>query len=94
MDLYPQGDRVVIKANEETDTRPSGLVIPDIAREKPQTGIVIAVGPGVYEDGIRVPVDVKAGETVVYSKYGGTEIRFDGEDFLVVSARDILAAIR
>ena len=68
-------------------------VIPDTAKEKPQLGDVLAVGPGEFQDGDRVPLDVKEGDIVVYSKYGGTEIKFEGQDFLILSARDVLAVI-
>jgi chaperonin GroES len=71
----------------------SGLVIPDTAKEKPQEGEVLAVGPGRFEDGNRVPLDVKVGDKVIYSKYGGTEVKVGGEDFLVLSARDVLAIV-
>ncbi|OFW65788.1 MAG: co-chaperone GroES [Actinobacteria bacterium RBG_16_68_21] len=93
--LQPLGDRVVVKPSEEAETRtPSGLVIPDTAKEKPQLGSVVAVGPGDFQDGQRVPMDVHAGDTVVYSKYGGTEVKFEGQEYLILSARDVLAVIR
>ncbi|MCB2223175.1 MAG: co-chaperone GroES [Actinobacteria bacterium] len=95
MKLQPLGDRIVVKATEEDEARTaSGLVIPDTAKEKPQTGEVLAVGPGDFQDGERIPMDVSVGDTVVYSKYGGTEVKFDGEDYLILSARDVLAVIR
>jgi chaperonin GroES len=94
MKLQPLGDRVVVKAKEDDDARtPSGLVIPDTAKEKPQLGEVLAVGPGDFQDGERVPMDVKVGDLVVYSKYGGTEVKYEGEDYLILSARDVLAVI-
>jgi chaperonin GroES len=94
MKLQPLGDRVVVKAKDEDEARTaSGLVIPDTAKEKPQTGEVLAVGPGEFQDGERLPMDVKAGDIVVYSKYGGTEVKFEGEDYLILSSRDILAVI-
>ena len=95
MPLQPLGDRVVVKPREEEDARTaSGLVIPDTAKEKPQYGDVIAVGPGALDDdGDRVPMDVKEGDVVLYSKFGGTEIKVDGEDLLVLSARDLLAVL-
>jgi chaperonin GroES len=71
----------------------SGLVIPDTAKEKPQEGEVLAVGPGRFEDGTRVPLDVKVGDKVIYSKYGGTEVKYDGQDYLILGARDILAVV-
>jgi chaperonin GroES len=95
MKLQPLGDRVVVKPNEESDARtPSGLVIPDTAKEKPQLGEVIAVGPGDFQDGERIPMDIEKGDVVVYSKYGGTEVKHDNEDYLILSSRDVLAVIR
>ncbi len=94
MKLKPLGDRIIVKPKEdETSTTPSGLVIPDTAKEKPQLGDVMAVGPGDFQDGDRIPLDVKEGDVVVYSKYGGTEIKFEGQDFLILSSRDVLAVI-
>ena len=95
MKLKPLGDRVVVKAKDEDEARTaSGLVIPDTAKEKPQLGEVLAVGPGeVNDQGERIPLDVKEGDTVVYSKYGGTEIKFEGQEYLILSARDLLAII-
>ena len=94
MKLKPLGDRIIVKPKEdETSTTPSGLVIPDTAKEKPQLGDVMAVGPGDFQDGDRIPLDVEEGDVVVYSKYGGTEIKFEGQDFLILSARDVLAVI-
>ena len=91
--LRPLEDRIVVKANEGEEMTSSGLVIPDTAKEKPQEGSVIAVGPGRFEDGTRVPLDVKVGDKVIYSKYGGTEVKLDGEDHLILSARDVLAIV-
>ncbi|HYH27776.1 MAG TPA: co-chaperone GroES [Actinomycetota bacterium] len=91
--LEPLDDRVVVKPGQEEETTVSGIVIPDTAKEKPQEGEVVAVGPGRYEDGNRVPMDVKVGDTVLYSKYGGTEVKVQGEEYLVLSARDILAVV-
>ncbi|MFV0425840.1 MAG: co-chaperone GroES [Beutenbergiaceae bacterium] len=92
--IKPLEDRIVIKASDGEQTTASGLVIPDTAKEKPQEGEVLAVGPGRIDDnGNRVPVDVSVGDTVLYSKYGGTEVKFGGEDYLVLSARDVLAVI-
>ena len=91
--LKPLEDRIVVKPGEEEETTVSGIVIPDTAKEKPQEGEVVAVGPGRFEDGARVPLDVKVGDKVIYSKYGGTEVRYGGEDLLVLSARDVLAVI-
>lgn len=95
MKLQPLGDRVVVKAQEEDEARtPSGLVIPDTAKEKPQFGEVLAVGPGALnEDGERMPMDVSVGDIVVYSKFGGTEIKVEGEEYLILAARDLLATV-
>ena len=92
--LEPLDDRVVVKPGQEEETTVSGIVIPDTAKEKPQEGEVVAVGPGRFEEGNRVPMDVKVGDTVLYSKYGGTEIKVQGEEHLVLSARDILAIVK
>ncbi|GAA1714829.1 co-chaperone GroES [Isoptericola hypogeus] len=92
--IKPLEDRIVVKAIEAETTTASGLVIPDTAKEKPQEGEVLAVGDGRFDDkGNRVPVDVKVGDKVIYSKYGGTEVKYGGEDYLVLSARDILAVV-
>ncbi len=93
MNLQPLEDRIVVRSNEAESTTASGLVIPDTAQEKPQQGEVIAVGPGRRSDhsGDIIPVDVAVGDTVVYSKYGGTEITVDGEELLILNARDVLA---
>ncbi|MGZ5371211.1 co-chaperone GroES [Aeromicrobium sp.] len=93
--IKPLEDRVVVKAIEAEQTTASGLVIPDTAKEKPQEGEVIAVGPGRFNDDgdDRIPVDVKVGDKVIYSKYGGTEIKYGGEEFLILSARDLLAVV-
>jgi chaperonin GroES len=94
VNIKPLEDRVVVQANEAETTTASGLVIPDTAKEKPQEGTVIAVGPGRIDDnGNRVPLDVKAGDVVIYSKYGGTEVVYGGQDFLVLSSRDLLAVV-
>ncbi|MDQ1487025.1 MAG: chaperonin GroES [Actinomycetota bacterium] len=91
--IRPLEDRIVVQAVEAETTTASGLVIPDTAKEKPQEGIVLAIGPGRFEDGQRVPLDVKEGDRVLYSKYGGTEVKYNGEEYLVLSARDVLAVI-
>ncbi|GAA2162259.1 co-chaperone GroES [Actinomadura napierensis] len=92
--LKPLEDRIVVQPLEAETTTASGLVIPDTAKEKPQEGTVLAVGPGRVDDkGERVPVDVKVGEIVLYSKYGGTEVKYNNEEYLVLSARDVLAVI-
>jgi chaperonin GroES len=91
--LQPLEDRIVVKPGEGEEMTASGLVIPDTAKEKPQEGEVIAVGPGRFEDGKRIPMDVKAGDTVIYSKYGGTEVKLGGDEYLILSARDVLAIV-
>ena len=94
MDLKPLGDRIVVKPKDEDEsTTASGLVIPDTAKEKPQLGEVVAVGPGEFKDGERVPVDVSVGDLVFYSKYGGTEVKYEGDDYLILSSRDVLAIL-
>jgi chaperonin GroES len=93
--LRPLEDRIVIQPNEAERTTASGLVIPDTATEKPQEGTVLAVGPGRWDErgSTRLPLDLNVGDTVLYSKYGGTEVKHNNEDYLVLSARDILAII-
>ncbi len=96
MNLQPLEDRLVVRPSESEETTASGLVIPDTAKEKPQQGEVLAVGPGKRSDqtGEIIPVDVSVGDTVVYSKYGGTEITSGGEDLLILNARDVLAIVK
>ena len=96
MNLQPLEDRIVVRPSDLESTTASGLVIPDTAKEKPQQGDVLAVGPGRRSDqtGDLVPMDVAAGDTVVYSKYGGTEITVEGEDLLILNARDVLAIVK
>jgi len=91
MDLEPLGDRVIVEPGEGEEKTASGIVIPDTAKEKPQEGKVLAVGPGRYEEGKLIPLDVKPGDTVIYSKYGGTEVKVGGKEYLILSERDILA---
>lgn len=92
--IKPLEDRILVQANEAETTTASGIVIPDTAKEKPQEGTVLAVGPGRVDDsGKRIPLDVNVGDTVLYSKYGGTEVKYGGEEYLVLSARDVLAVI-
>ncbi len=92
--IKPLEDRIVIRQVEAETTTASGLVIPDSAKEKPQEGEVIAVGPGRVDDnGNRVPLDVKVGDVVIYSRYGGTEVKYDGQEFQILSARDVLAVV-
>ncbi len=91
--IKPLEDRILVKSIEAEQTTASGLVIPDTAKEKPQEGEVLAVGPGRFEDGQRLPLDVKVGDKVIYSKYGGTEVKYDGQEYLLLSARDVLAIV-
>jgi chaperonin GroES len=92
--IKPLEDRILVRPEEGEETTVSGIVIPDTAKEKPQEGTVLAVGPGKRSDtGDLIPMDVKEGDRVVYSKYGGTEIKLDGEDLLILSARDVLAIL-
>ena len=95
MNLQPLEDRIVVRPSDSESTTASGLVIPDTAKEKPQQGDVLAVGPGRRSEqtGELVPMDVAEGDTVVYSKYGGTEISNEGQDYLILNARDVLAKI-
>ena len=94
MKLKPLGDRLIVQAIEEEETTSSGIVLPDTAKEKPQKGKVLAVGDGkLDEDGKRIPLDVKKGDEVLYSKYGGTEIKVEGEDLLVLRESDVLARV-
>ncbi|HTL86303.1 MAG TPA: co-chaperone GroES [Acidimicrobiia bacterium] len=95
MNLQPLEDRIVVRQSEAEETTISGLVIPDTAKEKPQQGEVLAVGPGrrAEHSGELIPLDLAAGDTVIYSKYGGTEVTIDGEDLLILSSRDVLAKV-
>ena len=95
MDLKPLGDRLIVEVLEEEEVTASGIVLPDTAKEKPQKGKVLAVGDGkVDDDGKRIPLDVAEGDEVLYSKYGGTEIKVEGEDLLVLRESDVLAKIQ
>jgi chaperonin GroES len=95
MSLKPLDDRIVVEPNEAEQTTASGLVIPDTAKEKPQQGKVLAVGPGKRAEntGELIPLDIKEGQTVLYSKYGGTEVTVEGKDLLILSSRDVLAVV-
>jgi chaperonin GroES len=93
MDLKPLGDRVIVEVLDEEETTFSGIVLPDTAKEKPQRGKVLAVGPGKYEDGKLVPLDVKKGDEVIFSKYGGTEVKVSGDEYLILRESDILAKV-
>ena len=92
--IKPLEDRILVQPLEAEQTTKSGLVIPDTAKEKPQEGKVLATGPGRIDDnGNRVPLDVSVGDKVIFSKYGGTEVKYSGEDLLILSARDVLAVV-
>jgi chaperonin GroES len=92
--IRPLEDRILVRPEEGEETTASGIVIPDTAKEKPQEGTVLAVGPGKRSDtGELIPMEVKEGDRVIYSKYGGTEIKIEGEELLILSARDVLAVV-
>ena len=94
MDLKPLGDRVIVEVLEEEQMTVSGIVLPDTAKEKPQRGRVLAVGPGARdEDGEHIPLDLEEGDEIIFSKYGGTEVKVDGEDLLILRESDILAKV-
>jgi chaperonin GroES len=94
VNIQPLEDKILVEANEAETTTASGIVIPDTAKEKPQEGTVLAVGPGRYDDsGKRIPIDVAEGDVVIYSKYGGTEVKYAGKEYLLLSARDVLAKV-
>ena len=95
VNIKPLEDRIVVRPLEAEQTTASGLVIPDTAKEKPQEGEVVAVGPGRFnEDGDeRIPMDISVGDKVIYSKYGGTEVKYGGDEYLILSARDVLAVV-
>ena len=93
MNLKPLGDRVIVQPSEGEEKTASGIVLPDTAKEKPQEGEVIAVGSGRTEDGEKVEPEVSAGDKVIYSKYGGTEVKVEGIEYLILAERDILAVI-
>jgi len=91
--IHPMQDRVVIRALEETESMRGGLYIPDTAKEKPQQGEIVAVGPGRFEKGDRVPMELKVGQKVLYGKYSGTEVTLDDEEYLIIKESDVLAVI-
>jgi chaperonin GroES len=93
MKLKPLGDRVIVKAIEEEEVTASGIVLPDTAKERPQRGKVLAVGEGRYVEGKRIPPEVAEGDEVIYSKYGGTEVKVEGEELLILQEHDILAKV-
>jgi chaperonin GroES len=92
--IKPLEDRIVVAVLEIEQTTASGIVIPDTAKEKPQEGLVLAVGPGRFENGERLPLDIAEGDTVIFSKYGGTEVKYGADEFLILSARDVLAVVQ
>jgi chaperonin GroES len=95
VNIRPLEDRIVVQPGEGEQVTASGIVIPDTAKEKPQEGTVLAVGEGRWDDEgkKRIPLDVKVGDTVLYSKYGGTEVKYNGEEYLILSGRDVLAVL-
>jgi len=95
LNLQPLADRIVVKAIAQEEKTKSGIVLPDTAKEKPQEGEVLAVGPGkVAENGSRIPMEVKVGDRIIYSKYAGTEVKIDGEEYLVLRESDVLAIVK
>lgn len=94
MNIKPLGDRVVIQVREEEETTKSGIVLPDAAKEKPQEGVVLAVGSGEVVDGKKVELEVKEGDKIIFSKYAGTEVKVDGEEYLILRQNDILAVLQ
>lgn len=94
MNIKPLGDRVVIQVKKEEETTKSGIVLPDTAKEKPQEGIVVAVGSGEVVDGKKVELEVKEGDKIIFSKYAGTEVKVDGEEYLILRQNDILAVLQ
>jgi chaperonin GroES len=93
MKVQPLGDRILVKPGESEEKTKSGIVLPDTAKEKPQEGEVIAVGAGRYEEGKKIPVEVKVGDRIIYSKYGGTEVKIDGVEHLILRESDVLAVV-
>jgi chaperonin GroES len=93
MQLKPLGDRVILKPQEAEEKTQSGIILPDSAKEKPQAAVVAAVGPGKEEDGHKVEMQVKVGDKVIYSKYSGTEVKYEDEDYIIVSQKDIIAVV-
>jgi len=94
MKLQPLGDHVVVKPLESEEKTKSGIVLPDTAKEKPQEGEVIAIGSGRYEEGKKIPLEVKVGDKIIFAEYGGQKIKVDGEEYLILNERDILAIVR
>jgi chaperonin GroES len=94
LDIKPLGSRVVVEPSEGDESTASGLYIAQTSKEKPQKGTILAVGPGEWEDGQRSPMDVKEGDTVLFAKYAGTEFKYQGEEYLILSQKDVLAKIK
>ena len=93
--IQPLSDRLVVKANEDTEEMRGGLYIPDTAKEKPQQGTVLAVGPGrITDEGAKLPMDIKEGDTILYGKYSGTEVTVDGDELLIIREGDVLAIVK
>ncbi|WP_035293830.1 co-chaperone GroES [Clostridium sp. KNHs214] len=93
MNIRPLGDRVVIKRLEAEETTKSGIVLPGSAQEKPQMAEIVAVGPGMYKDGQKIEMEVKVGDKVIFSKYSGNEVKFEGEEYTILKQEDILAVV-
>jgi chaperonin GroES len=93
MDLKPLGDRLIVEVLDEEETTVSGIVLPDTAKEKPQRGRVLAVGPGRYEEGKLVPIDVRVNDEIIFSKYGGTEVKLGADEYLILRESDVLAKV-
>ncbi|MCL5985633.1 MAG: co-chaperone GroES [Actinobacteria bacterium] len=93
MKVQPLGDRILVKPGESEEMTKSGIVLPDTAKEKPQEGEVIAVGSGRFEEGKKIPIEVKVGDKIIYSKYGGTEVKIDGVEHLILRESDVLAVV-
>jgi len=95
VDIKPLGDRVVIESIEQAPTSAGGVILPDTAKEKPQEGVILAVGPGRKTDkGELIPIELKVGDKVIYSKYSGSEIKLDGTEYLIISEKDVLAVVK
>ena len=93
MNVKPLADRILVRRLDEPEVKQGGIIIPDTAKEKPQQGEVIAVGPGRYEDGKRIPLDVKKGDKVLMGKYSGSEVKIDGKDYIIIREEEILAIV-
>jgi chaperonin GroES len=93
VNVKPLSDRILVRRLEEVETKRGGIIIPDTAKEKPQQGEVIAVGPGRFEDGKRIPLDVKKGDKVLMGKYSGSEVKIDGTDYIIIREEEVLAIV-